>query len=443
MSFPEFAPSRPDPVFVRSKELFDRDTSGFHPYRNGARSATAGVVRITAGRNPAIAQQRTLMLAAQVSKVEKEKRAMAVRGRGRRFVFGPPTDDPMDFSVRTGELGLCILNEGSTFRQCVTADNNVRVVTSANGLPRNANLGMPCVTHSDNDVSKAHRDDRTGVAVGGVETIAHTGQEPVQCGDKLYVDPNPYMVLDEMGKEVPGIQGPAGIPDTKQRFQARPMRTQTLDTLLQSFEADVHRHFQSKDFREHLAAANTEQALVAEITRICKAIFDDDKHVSDDMPIRGYLPVYATWTLRKLLSIPSFLKAGAVTPAVRMRYEWLAMRALVQVLKNAEQRFSHTVQQFNAMLPHVMGPDADALQHARHVDYSVHSKHLADLLDIDAKTPSPRDRLAEASARLDMFYSKYKERLIHMQRAWQERFFLGTALSSANKAGQLDVLVGN
>lgn len=400
----------------------------YAPYKNGKRSA--GVVKAS-GRGQVITPARLMTCATVVRKTEREIRA--AESRGDSNIYAPHATDDEVVSVRKGEIGMCIREVGGTFRPALTADSNVVATSSVNGLSRDKELFSPCVFQAESFVGDKDSNNQVTIAFEGLQTVYATGCEPITVGDSLYLDPNPYMVEDEHGNQVPGIQGPKGIPASKATFQIRKFDATSMHSFLHTLKMDALKDLRRDERQASLKQATSAEKLVKLIENVCRTVCTNHRHIADDMPARNYLFLWLAFRILAMAKIASFTKDN-------MMPVWLlSLRALRKVLQEDERNATDLHRDYAATLPHATDPLT------RHKDFSVDSVYLDKLLDSDELLKSKdtiRAKLMEADARLSVFAQDRMEIAMHRQRQYLARYAFGTALSSANKGGQLDVNVG-
>lgn len=420
---------------------------------DGSRRATAGVVASRGRGSPATAQN-IITVQAVTCKNQSKRRMLQVRSSDPRNVFAPASSDESDFDTKKGMLGLCVLEANTTFRGGMTGDTNVEVVTNMAGMSRDVRLGIPCVVQLERSAADANGDDRTTIVIAGVQTLVTTGSEQCSPGQKLYADPNPFMVddPDNEGQLVSGINI-SGINKAVKHIQLRPLNSNNLHSMTLSLQNEVRLRLGSaeagRSISAILGAAEPEKALCAFFTREATQLLDA-RNLAVDMPVRGLMHIYAAWLFVQLVSASA--GTDAPIPALSADLNELAfvkvvaLQTLRLALQHTETTFSRCYRAYDSALPQDATSDSARTYTAASNRHSLSSAYLSGLLDngkYNVGSPSDNMRYAMAAeACLNQHFHYHSQVLRQDMHDYLARFVLGIALSGSSKGKPIDVLVG-
>lgn len=431
---------------------------GFHSYKkskaailNTAVHRTANgmpelqhnpTILFTKGRGQVDTPQRLVTIAAVALKDERDQRRIACRGA--HDMYGPPAATDAEMSVNKGQVGMCYLEAGSTFRLSLQADSNVRVFASSAGLPRSGRYAWPCVIQTIGDAERKLGSNQVTIAIEGRQTIVPYCSETIQVGDTLYVDlEGNWTVVD--GQTVPAIQGPAGLARNYANLVVRPMPSSTPNAMFTKVEDLLRQKMGLSGFQDLWKDVKTHQQVCDTTHRICDFMFSNELKVSSDMPIRAYAPIWFLWSFSKMLNI-HWSKVNLDPATVNLANAYVQiLRALVQMVKDVEDKFDRLVTEFGAPLPHTTEVvTVNRFTNRSNNKSSIHSHSLTDLFTPSTPPDHVQDsrNVREAAARLDLIVVPLMARIRDEQRNFFVTRCLGTALSCATGVDPCDVLLG-
>ena len=411
----------------------------FRKSRPGSRVKASGGQIKSIGRGQVITPQRLITMAGNVPRNERERRAISSRGSG--ALLAPPSSDNRVFATNKGEIGICLMQPGSSFRQSLSNDTDVTFISGVNGLDRSTPVFMPVVFQTRSDPSDPSSPANATCAIEGCQTIINTGCQNINNGDSIYWDMNPWMIKDEDGNLIPGVRAPEGLPSEKMYIQTRPFNASSLWSFHQSLEAGMQRMFQHKEFATKLRKITDDEKLHLELVKLCDEVCTKERNIAEDMPVRAWLLLTANFRLHNQLKISGYL--GAISGEERLRVFLMTLRAMLRALQEDEERSEEVLRDYERSLPHAQDvpsrhPDKDA---------SVNSKALHDLLHpspehMNKATYNPQQELLDAEGRILMLCNSRIQLALQRQSHYFSRFAAGVALSSAPPGHPFDILLG-
>jgi hypothetical protein len=415
---------------------------------DGLRPAAPGVITAQT-RGQVVQPQALIVLQATSRKDEIQRRKRDANGCRSTELFAPAVDNATAFNIKKGMLGICRLIPGTTFRGALQSDQgaNVEVITNMAGLHRKTKLAIPCVVQVNRDADRPGSDERTTIVPDGVQQIDNSGLHTINVGSKILLDPN-AATIEVNGRTVPAIDTPGMPPGQYFPPQVRSLDTNTLHSMMRQWKERLRVQLgDDSRVRAKLAAVDGPVALGRELAVLVANVVLDDK-LAEDMPIKGYLSIWLPWYLLKLTLV------GTVDPTLKgaagSQTTWMVwcMQLLYARLREVESDFSQLVTDYEATLPHNL-KRRQTLDNKK--DRSLHTTYLATSLEdatINKMFAAGSDRakaartVLELQARLDLFTQDYLETFVHDLQGWLSRWTIGTALSSAAKGKQMDILIG-
>jgi len=247
------------------------------------------------------------------------------------------------------------------------------------------------------------------------------------------------------GQLVPAIQGPAGLAPNFANLVVRPMPCSTPGAMFTKVEDMLRMKMGLPAFTDRWKNVKTAQDVCDATHQICDFMFANEFVVSSDMPVRGYAPIWFMWSFSKMLQIHwSNVTIDETVHNLAHTYVQL-LRAMVQTIKDIEEKFARLVSEYAAPLPHSTEPITHTrLSNRANNRSSVHSPALINLLipatPADAKTDSRNIR--EAAAQIDLLVVNLLARVREEQRNFFVSRCVGTALSCATGVDPLDINLG-
>jgi hypothetical protein len=431
---------------------------GFHSYKKSRHSILATslnrsanglpyvnnnpTVLHTQGRGQVDVPQRLITIAGIARKDEREQRRIACRGA--HDMFGPPASTDAELSIQKGQMTMCYLEAGATFRLALQSNANVNIFASTAGLPRSGRYGIPGVAQIIGDNDRKFGSDQVTIAIAGRQTIVPYCPETIQVGDTLYVDlEGNWTEVD--GQLVPAIQGPSGLAQNYANLVVRPMPCSTPSAMFTKVEDMLRLKMGLPSFADRWKDVKTAQDVCDAVHEICDFMFANEFVVSANMPIRGYAPIWFMWSYTKMIQIHwSKINIDPVTTNIAQTYVQL-LRAMIQTIKDIEEKFARLVSEYAAPLPHSTEPIAVVRLANRAVNKSsVHSHTLTELLIPTTPADPKKDsrNIREAAARVDLLCANLFARIREEQRNFFVSFCVGTALSCATGVDPLDINLG-
>jgi hypothetical protein len=432
---------------------------GFHSYKKAKSSVlTTAINRTNNGmpllaHNPTILKtkgrgqvdtpQRLVTIATVALKDERDQRRIACRGA--HDMYGPPAATDAEMTVNKGQVGMCYLEPGATFRLSLQADSNVRVFTSTAGLPRSGKYGFPCVVQTLGDAENKLGSNQVTVAIEGRQTIVCYCPETVQVGDTLYVDLEGHWTVVD-GQTVPAIQGPAGLAPNYANLVVRPMPCSTPNAMFTKVEDMLRLKLGLPEFNDKWKDVKTYQNVCDLTHRMCDFMFANELKVSSDMPIRAYAPIWFLWSFSKMINI-HWSKVNIDPNTTNLAHSYIQiLRAMIQMVKDIEDKFDRLVTEFGLPLPHTTENTIQSRfsnrNNSSNNKSSIHSHTLTDLLTPTADVKQDSRNIREAVARLDLIVVSLFARIRDEQRNFFVTRCLGTSLSCASGIDPCDVLLG-
>ncbi len=380
-------------------------------------------------RNPVVTPQCLVIQAASVPKSEAKRRKVDCINKREHLLAPVPASDN-ECNIQKGQIVMVRLRDDATFSTHLSADTEIEVVGSLNGLTNDVQLGVPGVAQVNSHPGD-HSDGQaqTSVVLHGVQTVQQFGSERIHAGDKLMVGRYAPLVLKE-GKLAPQIMGPDGVSEEEVRIPLVPLKGNSLHTFIQSIQDTVRVHMGLPAFLTGLGAVTTPAMLRTLLHETCDKIFTDEKQVQPDQPVRGLAVLFAARRHYQMLCIEDSKLFAAVDPKQRAAHLRIALETCAQACIDCENRYQSEGAEYGQSLPH----------DSEHADaYSVkRSKStLASLLN-----PGRSMRMLEFSTRINMHVEEQFLQFYARIGAYFGRYFFGTALSPADKGNSLDVFVG-
>lgn len=410
----------------------------------GKRTA-AGVIK-SKGRGAAAVPQRLILVSGSVPKEERQLRAAEAGSARPERLFGPASKDDRDMSANKGRLGICYLGNGSTFRPGLGNMNHVRVVMSQNGLLRDGMYayGVPAVIQNERDTDDPLSEPMVTCAISGVQTIVNTGSQVIQAGDALQYDPEPFTTTDADGNVISAVQI-AGVSAGTLHPQVRPIRPNTKHVRSVTLDRRMNAHMgRVTDWGAVLRdPINPAHRLVLMAREKAKEVNTEMQEASAS-PERDRVTLHALWEFTQLAQIPG--RIVGLNAADRTMAHRVGLTAVREFLLGMRDTACKLRQDFQDSVPMTMGaaPRSSFTAATRSAD-DIESQHLADLLDPAKMARKSGEKLYEelneARARITLVVAHEFAVLESMQRAYNQRFNLGLALSGAQKAAPLDLLI--
>lgn len=420
------------------------------PIYGTTRPGNSGIMEVPGRGNVAVPQS----LVVEQAIVHKEEVAIRANRNGRlppNQLLAPHATEDAVMNTYKGQLGLTMIERGTTFRGGLGNNPTVRFVTSANGLSKAdmANLGIPGVAQVERDATDKTSEDRTTVVLHGVQTLVNTSNDQINIGDKLYVDPSPLLTTDGSGRVVSAIRIRGIHPETC-HFRPRPKRANTVFAWEHDLVNRAREEMGRGDFGKSLQLAvqhGDAQVLYEAIDKTCARVLDVEGGVSDNSPMRWHVRLCVYALVVSLAMTPGALH-GLNDLNARLTTWVLALQAQLEALRVWSASEERIQRDFQATLPQHTRPMATRSGGGADIDETIHSSRLSALLAPQrqgAASIPPEQRLAaamEAQARLALHSQHAITVTSHAAHDWLNKFYLGTALSSANKGQAFDVLMG-
>lgn len=421
----------------REKGGVRKDPRVARPGRSIGLKQLGGSVLQAKSRNSVAAQQRLVNVQARMPKNEQQLRQTETGGVLRNM-YAPPARDIKELDGRTGLPCLFVARAGGSMRSSVTNVTPMRIVANTAGLSRSLRFVRAGVIRGQCYVSDPDSPDLIAVTIKGVQTLAPLCSGSYHAGDAAAVDLNGYWVKSD-GGVVPGINAPVGLVKNSPYLVVRPIPAERSNAMIFLAQDAILAEFGTTSFGNRVNKCTTAEDLMALMISICDNVFNVRYPVSEDMPIRGYALVWATWRFIKMLQV---IWARIKLSASYNHAQGVAMayRALLLVLRAAEDKFPRVVSAYPVDTP-IEGPSTSPYKALLSGRESIRSNDLVELLTPADTHPETLARLQEAIARLDMAAVHYMHIFLDENRAWFESFFMGRFLSSGRGIEQADLLL--
>lgn len=408
------------------------------PYGRKDAPPSVGVVH-SEGRMHGITPQALVICTATAHKHELQIRRRKLVNPA--DALAPSTTNLAVSSVHYGTLGFISHEPNQSYRAAPGGDTNVRVVTSANGLSRKENLGMPVILLGSRDMdNEALNDDKVSVQLAGTGAIIHTGLEKIEAGQPCYADPNPATTMVD-GELVAAVTI-KGISKDTMHFQVRPLKVDTVLVLIKYIVSDIIQSTNVGDapFAKAIKKGDASEVDTA-LTTLCNDAFGVSgagSNIAQDSPLRELVPVLVYADVLLASRIPNSLP-GRPSVVFCASLEIVLMRALIKLIRRLYSASSFIKELYTTALPHTtFKPNQQDRSNANIYSNKMLTK-LEEVDNLGNKKTALQARLDVDEVRARLMLHVMDLTMLGMQSMedYFRRFRCGVALNAAHRGDEL------